>query len=708
MARAGASYPSIFLGLDASRVQAGLESVKRMWSATMSTLTAPAKTALIGTAFANQAAEFGGKLTRLFGEPFRQLMEQEDLTSRFSLVAGGADKSSQAFEGFRRVSRETGVAIADMAQGLETLLQGQFSFEGARQQILDLTSVAAVLGQGSLPMLAQAAAKFRSQAFAGFEDINQVAAQGIPIYDALAQRLGVTADEARRMAREGLVTGLQARGALNDAAGQAVVRVDVKPLQDAREQLNRLVQNPVNVQVDGRGVAEVGLVLNGLAARGFPVFQALADQMGIAAQQAKELAGQGLIPAAEAARVIGKLEVKAGNGNALQAQEQTLSGVVSRLREGLSQTLATIGEAVSRAVDVPTVLARFRGFVEGIRSVIEAGLGPLRGVIGADGGGLKEKFQSAQEFTINALKAVSDGFFSFLRGMEGIVNQFKRVIDYLASWLPEKFSEAQEKTIQDFQKANQVRIQREVVGRGGELIKQRAELVDMPRDLAIKALREQGALPALPGQGGPIDLGINGMQANVNKALENARKNLADQNGEAAKQAEKLAAEQRRQAEATNEARDALSQFTSQFTKAINTPVELAQQKAQQLDTLIAQARNKGVEFTAQMQADNEAARIAIGRGMLDMLNQQAQIVNQSKESVAYNPGSTDLIASITRAQNRETVDPSVNIQQRVANLAQQQLTEQQRQNEISKSIYTALVALNQKPPVVQNIAAMR
>ena len=618
MARAGASYPSIFLGLDASRVQAGLESVKRMWSATMSTLTAPAKTALIGTALANQAAEFGGKLTRLFGEPFRQLMEQEDLTSRFSLVAGGADKSSQAFEGFRRVSRETGVAIADMAQGLETLLQGQFSFEGARQQILDLTSVAAVLGQGSLPMLAQAAAKFRSQAFAGFEDINAVAAQGIPIYDALAQRLGVTADEARRMAREGMVTGLQARGALNDAANAQAVK---------------------------------------------------------------------------------------GAGG---AQEQTLSGVVSRLREGLNQTLATIGEAVSRAVDVPTVLARFRGFVEGVRSVIEAGLGPLKNVIGPDGGGLKEKFQSAQEFTINALKAVSDGFFSFLRGMEGIVNQFKRVIDYLASWLPEKFSEAQEKTIQDFQKANQVRIQREVVGRGGELIKQRAELIDMPRDLAIKALREQGALPALPGQGGPIDLGINGMQARVNEALENARKNLADQNGEAAKQAEKLAAEQRRQAEATNEARDALSQFTGQFTKAINTPVELAQQKAQQLDTLIAQARNKGVEFTAQMQADNEAARIAIGRGMLDMLNQQAQIVNQSKESVAYNPGSTDLIASITRAQNRETVDPSVNIQQRVANLAQQQLTEQQRQNEISKNIYTALVALNQKPPVVQNIAAMR
>jgi len=618
MARAGASYPSIFLGLDASRVQAGLESVKRMWSATMSTLTAPAKTALIGTALANQAAEFGGKLTRLFGEPFRQLMEQEDLTSRFSLVAGGADKSSQAFEGFRRVSRETGVAIADMAQGLETLLQGQFSFEGARQQILDLTSVAAVLGQGSLPMLAQAAAKFRSQAFAGFEDINAVAAQGIPIYDALAQRLGVTADEARRMAREGMVTGLQARGALNDAANAQAVK---------------------------------------------------------------------------------------GAGG---AQEQTLSGVVSRLREGLNQTLATIGEAVSRAVDVPTVLARFRGFVEGVRSVIEAGLGPLKNVIGPDGGGLKEKFQSAQEFTINALKAVSDGFFSFLRGMEGIVNQFKRVIDYLASWLPEKFSEAQEKTIQDFQKANQVRIQREVVGRGGELIKQRAELIDMPRDLAIKALREQGALPALPGQGGPIDLGINGMQARVNEALENARKNLADQNGEAAKQAEKLAAEQRRQAEATNEARDALSQFTGQFTKAINTPVELAQQKAQQLDTLIAQARNKGVEFTAQMQADNEAARIAIGRGMLDMLNQQAQIVNQSKESVAYNPGSTDLIASITRAQNRETVDPSVNIQQRVANLAQQQLDEQRRQNEIGKNIYTALVALNQKPPVVQNIAAMR
>lgn len=574
MARAGASYPSIFLGLDASRVQAGLESVKRMWSATMATLTAPAKTALIGTALANQAAEFGGKLTRLFGEPFRQLMEQEDLTSRFSLVAGGADKSSQAFEGFRRVSRETGVAIADMAAGLETLLQGQFSFEGARQQILDLTNVAAVLGQGSLPMLAAAAAKFRSQAFAGFEDINQVAAQGIPIYDALAQRLGVTADEARRMAREGLVTGLQARGALNDAANAQAVR---------------------------------------------------------------------------------------GAGG---AQEQTLSGVVSRLREGLNQTLATIGEAVSRAVDVPTVLARFRGFVEGIRSVVEAGLGPLKNVIGPDGGGLKEKFQSAQEFTINALKAVSDGFFSFLRGLEAIVNRFGQTTGLLTQWLSEKFTPAQEQLIEKFRNDNA----QMVVGNNGLppgfnfFGGGREQLVPLGRFAAIEALRKQGQLPEAVNLGNPIDFGVNGMQVRVNEALAAAQKKVVEQNGQAAKAADEMAAAQRRLVEDQNQATQALDMFLGQFSKTFETPVDQAQKQLAQLDALMAQA----VNITAEQAALADRARAQIGKSLLDQLEGVNQAFENVKLAGSLSSNTAELNNAISRAMVQGT-EKTGSVQDRIA-----------------------------------------
>jgi hypothetical protein len=712
MASKTAAFPVISLMLDASGITRGLAVAQSALKTGMDRLASAVKTPFVGVALANQAAEFSAKLTRLFGEPFRQLMSREDMASQFSLVAGGADVAAKGLEGLRRVSRETGVSIEEMSTGLQSLLQGGFSFEGARQQIIDLTGAATVLGQGSLPMLAQAAAKFRGSAFAGFEDVNAIAAQGIPIYEALAQRLGVGADEARRLVREGMVTGLEARGALNEAANGAVIQPNIKPIQDARQQIEQLFQNPIKVNLDGQDAANagnkigrnIGQVLGDLNAKGFPVFRALSEQLGVSAQKAEDLARRGFIPAAKAAEALGKMQ--AGAVGPLQAQEQTLSGSVSRLREGLNQTLAEIGAAVNRVLDVPSLLARFRGFIDGVRAVIEAGLGPLKGVIGADGGGLKEKFKAAQEFSITALQAISAGFFEFLRGLEGIVNGFRSVVEFMSSWFTQKFTKDQEKMIADWQEANKRFIQAPQL-QGGAGGVPRGGLIQVigNRDAAIDALQAQGKLPRL---GDPIDFKIGAMEAKVNDALAKARENLKKQGEAAAKAAEGQAAELNRQAEEQLQATDNLRQFTDTFKASMKVPVEVAQKQAEQLNTLITQAANKGAKLTQQQIADNEIAQAAIGRGLMDMLAQQTSMLNQARESVAYMPGSQDLIASITRAQNRETTDPAANIQERVARLAQAQLDEQRRQNEIGKNIFGALVALNQKPVAINPVAALR
>jgi hypothetical protein len=292
-----------------------------------------------------------------------------------------------------------------------------------------------------------------------------------------------------------------------------------------------------------------------------------------------------------------------------------------------------------------------------------------------------------------------------LRGLESVVNQFRKVIEYLASWLPEKFTEAQEAQIAEFRKANQVRIQREVVGRGGELIKQAPQVIDLPRDQAIKALRDQGKLPALPAPGADIDLGIAGMQKRVNEALNAADKKLFEANRvqaqALAKAADEAAAAQKRQVEAQNQAKDALMQFTAQFAQSFETPVDAAMRKLQQLDALKADAQAKGVELTDQQKAQVKMGEMAIGQSLTGLLQQQTAMLNQAKESVALAPSSVELISSIARAQSRES-STGANVQQQIANYQRQTVDEQRKQNLIGQQVVDTLRAILAKPPVAQ------
>ncbi len=223
-----AAFPVIGLALDASGIATGLKQTTSLLRAgtdsiksTLAPMKAAFSAAFSGIGIANQVAEFMGKIVRILGEPFRLFTELEEQFSKFSILSSGTKEAGEALDRFKAIGRETGLSLKEMGSALDTLLQGHFSFAGAVVQIQDLSKVAGILGEGALPMLAAAAAKFRSTAFAGFEDVNAIALQGLPIFEAIGQQLGINAEQAKAMAKNGMITGLQARNALNAAGDMA-------------------------------------------------------------------------------------------------------------------------------------------------------------------------------------------------------------------------------------------------------------------------------------------------------------------------------------------------------------------------------------------------------------------------------------------------------------------------------------------------------
>lgn len=575
-----ASYPVISLGLDPSGITKGLNAARNTLKTGMASLSSAVSTPLFGVALANQASEFGQKINRLFLEPFRQLMAQEDLTSRFSVLAGGTDKAGKALDQFKGISRQTGLSLAELSGGLDTLLQGQFSFAGAVAQIEDLSQVASILGEGSLPMLTQAAAKFRSNAFAGFEDLNSLAQSGLPVFDALAERIGVTGDQAKKMAKDGLITGLQAREALNNAANPKEVVQPIRLIEDA---------NNKNIIGGAREALDKAL--------GAPV------------------------------NVI--MEAKAN-------REQTLSGVVSKLRAGLDQTLAEVGNAISRVIDVPTLLTRFRGFVSTVQSLLEQAFGPLKNVIGGDGGNLKRAFMDAQSATVEALKAIGEGFFSFLAGLQKVTNGLIDVLNWARSWsgASQKFNPDQERLIANTQRGMWGGNPLGISGMVAEYFN---------RNNAIAKLQGNGMLPK--NEFGNVDFGIEGLRKKFGDAIAGAAKAIPGN-----PVADEMARAQARQAEAFAQANGALSSFSETFKSAFSSPFDDAQAQLSRLGSLMRDAVAVGLGRN-EVWAMADQSLLGIGKSVLSFIDQTSQQIKDSQFSTVQSLGTAGLVESITKAQ---------------------------------------------------------
>lgn len=232
MAKKGViAYPFVQLGLDASQYKEGLRQAGQgfktfagMAQTAFKAATLPGLALTTMVTPLNQGLELAAKLTRTVGQPFAQLMNQEKAAKGLALVAGNAQAARMAFDQLRNISRNTGTDLGELSQNLKTLLGSGMELVEATGALTNFAKVAGALEEGGLGRLADAAASFSQSTFASVESLDKLAAEGIPIYRALADELSrmegaqVSVADAAARASRGEISGAVANRALNAAA----------------------------------------------------------------------------------------------------------------------------------------------------------------------------------------------------------------------------------------------------------------------------------------------------------------------------------------------------------------------------------------------------------------------------------------------------------------------------------------------------------
>lgn len=107
------------------------------------------------------------------------------------------------------------------------------------------------------------------------------------------------------------------------------------------DDLNNIVTYLGRMKSTGKATLEY---INPILERGVPVFDFLANSLGVSSQQAQEMLNKGLIPGAEAAQIISDAMGTTYAGN-MEKQSQTYEGLLSTLQDMQNEMDNAMGEA---------------------------------------------------------------------------------------------------------------------------------------------------------------------------------------------------------------------------------------------------------------------------------------------------------------------------------------------------------------------------
>ena len=206
---------------EGERIERAFAEAGRKSSSKMSTLMkgglltlGAAGTAMLGQ-LASSSLQAGIEMTGTF----------DKAKSSFTALTGSVETGVQLLDEVKQFAFKTPFDVEDLANTTRNLLaQGQ-AFGITRENVLDyagaIGDAIAITGGGEQEMfrVTRALGQMGSSSKVMAQDMNQLqqSIPGIPVWQALADGLGVTQEEARKMGKDGLIPGSQAANILVDA-----------------------------------------------------------------------------------------------------------------------------------------------------------------------------------------------------------------------------------------------------------------------------------------------------------------------------------------------------------------------------------------------------------------------------------------------------------------------------------------------------------
>jgi tape measure domain-containing protein len=201
-----------------NRARSGLDGLKAAGAGVAGTF---ASLGALATRFAAPvAAIFGiGSVGAGVTRAVSLAAEFEQTTVAFEVMLGSADRARALLGDLESFAVRTPFKLDDIVAASRQLLNANVAAEDMVSTLTMLGDIAAGTGS-SMVDLAAIFARVRANGRASMEEINRLADRGVPIYAALAQVLGVTNAEVRKLVSDGAVGAEEMEAAIRSLAGE--------------------------------------------------------------------------------------------------------------------------------------------------------------------------------------------------------------------------------------------------------------------------------------------------------------------------------------------------------------------------------------------------------------------------------------------------------------------------------------------------------
>ena len=195
---------NVTIKLDNSEFKTGISGVEKQCNSITKTVKKVA-TAIAGAFVVKKVVEFGTAIAKV-GVEYNALKEQSKVT--WTTLLGSQEQAISQLERIEKFAASTPFSKMGVDQMAKYLHNAGYEGDAVFDTLTKIGDMGSAFGvqEDSLVELTRQFSQVQQAGYAYTEDLNILADRGIPIYQAIADHVGVTVAEVKKMASEGKLT----------------------------------------------------------------------------------------------------------------------------------------------------------------------------------------------------------------------------------------------------------------------------------------------------------------------------------------------------------------------------------------------------------------------------------------------------------------------------------------------------------------------
>lgn len=262
----------VTIKLDNSEFKTGISGVEKQCNSLTNTVKKVA-TAIAGAFVVKKVVEFGTAIAKV-GVEYNALQEQSKVT--WTTLLGSQEKAISQLERIEKFAASTPFSKMGVDQMAKYLHNAGYEGDAVFDTLTKIGDMGSAFGvqEESLVELTRQFSQVQQAGYAYTEDLNILADRGIPIYQAIADQVGVTVAEVKKMASEGKLTADIYNAAIDSMAATTAGAMDAQS-KTFNGMMSTLQDNLTTVA--GLITEKLFTALSGLLERLLPIVEAFAN-----------------------------------------------------------------------------------------------------------------------------------------------------------------------------------------------------------------------------------------------------------------------------------------------------------------------------------------------------------------------------------------------------------------------------------------------